>query len=174
MPPPETYPLINGVKYDWSSISIAIGTLPLPGPIGIKAISYKWDRTPGIVHGIGHAQPIARTRGRFKFEGSLEIYTYDDANLMAALASSVPNPDPSLGPQGIGEWVFDIQVSYRDYGEALTTDDLIGCSIIGGEAGLSESDDPTTKKRPLSLMMILENGIPVVSNILPGTLPGPT
>ncbi len=169
MPPPLQYPLINGVKYDWSSISLAIGTLAVPGPIGFKSLRYKWDRKPKMVRGIGHAQPVARTRGPVTFEGDWEMWTADDAALIAAL-QDLQEPDPDTGTiPGLSEWTFDVQVSYRDYGQPLTVDTLVAVNLIGGEASLTDGEDATSKKRPLSMMRILENGIEVVSNVLPGS-----
>src|SRR5262245_3632205 len=95
------YPLINGRRYDFSSITLNAAGTKLTGFTSIK---YSHKLTPKKVMGT-HPQPIGRTRGEYEAQGSLTLYRQEMDELRT-----------QLGP-GYMEVIFDITVSYADDGQ---------------------------------------------------------
>lgn len=93
-----SYPLVNSVVYDFSSVTAMFGPVPYGG---FKAISYK-DSLEGEGQFGTFAQPIGFTRGQWKGEGSIEMYLEDWYSLIAALGN------------GFGVIAFPITVLYSE------------------------------------------------------------
>jgi hypothetical protein len=120
------YPLISGVRHEWSSVEIR-----LKGDIyiGVKSINYTDDLKPTKLYGT-HPKPIGRTRGQYNCSASIEMYTAEASKFRAV-----------LGP-GYKEVEFDIVVSYVESGFETITDGIFGCRIVkdqgGGSAGAAD------------------------------------
>jgi hypothetical protein len=107
-------PLINGFKYDWSSITIRVFGQSLDN--SFRKISYENEKD-GRKHVYGKGKnPIAQTRGRNKPAASAEMYKSDFIVLTELLGDDY------------GDEHFDIVISYSDEGKVLT-DQLIGCTM---------------------------------------------
>jgi hypothetical protein len=148
------YPLINGVRHDWSSIEFAV-QLPNGAPIvivGVKSINYKFEKKGTLVYGTG-PKPVGITRGVFTPDGDVEMYL-DEFSLLVA----------QLGP-GFADVPVTARVSYSE-GERTYTDTLIGARIAGVEASQSQGADPLTRKLPLTMLDILYNGASAVNQSL--------
>ena len=150
------YPLINGHRYDWSSVRITIDGIPYTG---VKSINYRQTLTPGIVRGT-RSQPTGRTRGIYEPEGSIELYKEDYQDIITALAMA--------GARGYMEVAFQIMVQYSQAGMGLPgvpvlTDMLAGCRIASDEDSPSEGADPFTVNCDLSIMYVLRNGLSALS-----------
>lgn len=145
MPPAILYPLINGVRYDWSSVDIKIDGLIYGG---VKEISYSNSLEPGKLRG-NKAQFIGRTRGEYSAEASITLYRLEYHALIEALWAK----------GGYMEVSFNIFASYSEAPPApVITDHLLGCRIKKDDFSGSEGGDPQAVKLDLDLMMMLPNG----------------
>src|SRR4051812_25063026 len=137
------YPLINGVRYSFSSIELALDGATM---IGFKELSYKAALDPGEVRGAA-AQLIGRTRGQFSADGALTLYRQEFDELVAR-----------LGP-GFMERSFPIAAMYADEGQPTVCDQLIGCRIKNVDKSSSEGSEALTVKLDLHIMLIRFNGV---------------
>jgi hypothetical protein len=149
--PPILYPLVNGLRYDYSSVDILLGVLRFSG---IKSITYKHSLEPGELRG-SRAQLVGRTRGKYSAEGSVELYRLEYEALISQLAL--------LGlPLSMGylEVAFDIQVAHQVtlVDPAPIVDKLIGCRIKSADRTNTEGEEPLTVKCDLHIMYIQEGG----------------
>ena len=136
------YPLVNGKRYDFSSIVLQ---LPERKILGFKEINYSQKLEPGEVRG-AHAQLLGRTRGNYTGEGSMTLYRQEADELRQALGD------------GYMEKEFDITVTYADDGQPTVTDILKACRIVGEDASHSQGQDPLVEKFDLSVLSIKKNG----------------
>lgn len=194
MPDPAlSFPQINGVYYDFSSIEIAIPTVGFRLDSGFKSIQYDQKLDPGKVHGNGTAQKIGRTRGQYDPSASIEMFLPQWFSLRAALARIAPiggtsvaaltnfpgvqeivaPATPLIGAaasaipgnnKGYMEAVFNISASYSEAGQ-LHTDELVGLRITGVSRSHQAGNEPLSVKLDLDPMMIIEDGIAPISKI---------
>jgi hypothetical protein len=145
-------PLINGNRYDYSSIKAMLDGLSY---LGFKSINYSHALEPGEVYGT-HAQKMGRTRGQYKPEASFEMYKEEYALLLLG-----------LGP-GYMERSFDIVVNYEEWDgsiQRVITDNIIGFRIKKAENAHSSGNEPLTVKVEGSVMYVLENGLAPLNNL---------
>ena len=142
------YPLINGHRYDFSSIEFKYKTKtgPVNRTLGVKSVDYSDSLEPGKVRG-NHAQKLGRTRGEYDAEASVELYKTEFDEMLAI-----------LGP-GYMEQYFDIPVTYAESGSPTTTDTIVGCRIKKVSNAHSEGGEPLTVKIDLDPSHILRNGL---------------
>lgn len=148
-----SYPLINGLRPDWSSVEFA-PQLPDGSKsiiVGIKSINYKVEQDPVDVFGTAPI-PIGQTKGTAKFSGDVEMYLAEFYALIEA-----------IGP-GWSAVPMTITVSYSE-GEFTRTDSLIAARFIAPEASQSQGADPLTRKFTLRMLNVLFNGIPAVETL---------
>lgn len=146
------FPLINGVRYDYSSIEIVAEGKRYPG---IKAINYKDSLKPGHARGTS-ARITGRTRGTVENSGDFEMYKGFVEEFLAALVSK------GGGTLGYGEVEFLVVCSYQARGMPLVTDELIGCRITDLEDGHQEGEEPLTVKATLDVLRVKRNGLEIV------------
>lgn len=137
-----TYPLINGHRYSYASIELALNGRRF---YGHKEISYSQDLEPGEVRG-AHAQVLGRTKGELKAEASLTTYLEEWKEILDALG------------HGYMEKTFDITVSYAEEGRPTVTDKLRGCRIKRVEESHSQGTDGLTVKLDLHVLWIEYGG----------------
>jgi hypothetical protein len=143
---PLIYPLINGMRHDYSSVEIKLDNARFTG---IKSITYRHSLDPGMLRG-SRAGLIGRTRGIYTAEGSIEFYKAEYSAFITAL---------SINPlQGYFEAQFDVVVSYSEAFSALITDKLISARLKSAENNHSEGSDPLVVSCDLSIMYLIENG----------------
>ena len=108
--------MINRQEYAWEDIEVVIaGNLVT----GIQAISYTSRKTHENVYGRG-AKPIAITRGKEEFEGSITLLQSEVEALQQSINEAGKNIT-NIPP-------FNISVAYTPNGEGdLVIDSLIGC-----------------------------------------------
>jgi len=145
------YPLINGTKHDWSSIEVDLGDAGIF--TGISELTYSDTLEPGIVRGAS-PQKLARTRGEYNAEGSMNLWLQDAREFM-----------DSLGP-GFKEVVFNITAMYSAVGSEVVTDRLIGCRITSTESGGSQGPDPIGTTFGLDIIRIEWNGVDPLTDML--------
>ena len=140
---PITYPLINGVRHEWSSVEIK-----LRGDVyvGVKEIKYS-DTLKGTKIRGTHPVPIGRTRGEYDCEASIVLWLAEAVQFRAA-----------LGP-GYKEVPFDIVVSYTEDGFETIQDEIIGCRITKDEGGGGGGADALSTPWDLDPMNIRWNGV---------------
>lgn len=147
-----SYPLVNGVRHEWSSIEIKLGTDIY---LGVKEISYKHGMKPKKVYGT-HPQPIGRTRGVYEPEASITLWFAEANKLRKKLGA------------GFFETPFDITVSYSENGFDTVVDLIQGARIVSDDMSPSQGEDPIEVKFELDVMLILANGVNAVKNPLKG------
>ncbi len=142
------YPLINGLRHDWSSIEIRVATNII---LGITKIDYSDKLTGSPVRGAG-PKIIGWTTGIQENSGSFSILLEEFQALQTALQSI--NPVFKLA-------FFDIVVSYSSPGLTTVADSLLACRIDEVKVGTTDSGsvDPSTRDLTLLVTDILWNGI---------------
>ena len=148
---PIGYPLINGLRFDFSSATIKVGTQLFNG---VKSLKYSQTLEPGIVRS-NRSQVIGRTRGILDSEGTIELYRAEFSDLITALASL---PTSGAGALGYMEAAFDITVSYAELLATPVTDVLVGCRIKKHELSGQEGADALTVSCDLHIMSVLMGG----------------
>lgn len=127
---PISFPSINGLRHDWSSVEPKVNGQILQG---IKSINYSMTREVSYVRGIS-PDPIGQTRGTNDYTCDAEVYLAEWNLLLSQLGD------------GWGDKFFQIQVSYAENGFDQITDLLVGCRLTGVEASQSQSGDPLVRK----------------------------
>ena len=148
------YPLINGVRYDYSSIEIKFNGNTYRG---VKEVAYNETLEPSKVYGTS-AEILGATRGVYDCSGSVTMYKSDARALREALVGA--------GQNGWGEKAFDIVVTFSANGEAVQTDQLIGVRLKGRDASHSQGPDALEEKYDLHIMKIISDGQQMISNPL--------
>lgn len=130
-------PLINGINYDWGSISLNIfGTVV----VGITKIDYKLKQKKDNSYGFGY-EPVSRGYGMKEYEGAIELYTDE----LKRIISNSPNRDIF----NIG--FFDINVTFGGAGLLAQKDILRACEFT--EHGLSAAQGDTRILTSLPLII---------------------
>ena len=142
--------IINGIKYDWSSVRIDIeGT----ENIGIKELTWEETLEPGILRGT-RSQKIGRTRGEHDSTGTLVMYTESWYDLLETLGD------------GYGEVSFNVLVEFADTDQPTSTAELRGCRITSKSNGGSQGTEPAEVSLDIDIMLIKENGKTMSGDII--------
>lgn len=151
MPAPQlSYPLVNGNRFDFTSIEILIEGIPFRG---VKSINYE-DGTDGAKQYGTSARPLGRTRGKYDPSGSLEIFK-EEANAIRLLLGN-----------GWGEVSLTIVVAYAELAVSVpTVDKLFGCRVRKAADAHSQGAEGLTEKWDLDIMDITRNGVRLLSDI---------
>lgn len=149
--PLPTYPLVNGNRYDFTSLELVINGVPYRG---IKSVDYEDSLDPKKQYGTS-ARPLGRNRGVYDASGSLEIYREDWTVIAPLLAA--------LGNGGLGEANFLVVAQYGDFGQPNISDKLIGCRIKKVANSHAQGAAELTVKLDLDIMDINRNGVSMLS-----------
>lgn len=157
------YPLINGVRFDASSIELKINALRY---IGITEIQYEHTLEPGEVRGL-NPQPLGYTRGIYKASGTLSILREEFQDLTSNFITVA---------QGTFEGNVICAVTYSELPPAAiptggvtlpSTDTIVGMRFTGSRHRASSgSADPLVVEMPFVARYILINGIPALNALL--------
>ena len=134
------YPLINGVRHDFSSIEMIFG---LRRVIGCKAVNYKRERKREYVYGTS-PDPLGKTRGVNEYSADVELYLSE-----WALVQEIP---------GYGDIPFLVVVTYSSNGVDTIVDTLEGCTIDSTDAANGQGPAALTRKIDLNPTKIRFNG----------------
>jgi len=145
-----TYPLINGRKYDHSSVEIQIGSTLFTG---IESLEWTQTLEPGQVRG-SRAEKLARTTGEHDAEGSFSLPLEDFAELIAELGD------------GYMQVPFNLVANYSDEGSNVTNVQLIGCRITEHTGGSETGGDPAMEEVSIDVMRAEINGLRPVIGML--------
>lgn len=142
------YPLVNGVRHDWSSVELVVANYR---QLGITKIDYSDKLTGAPVRGAG-PKIIGFTTGIQENTGSFTILLEEFQNLVTNL--QIINPAWKLA-------YFDIVVSYSAAGLSTVVDTIVGCRVDEVKIGTTDSGstDPTTRDLTLLVTDILWNGV---------------
>ncbi len=161
---PIGYPGVNGDRFDASSIELQLNTKRY---IGIKQVKYRQSLDPGMVYGFS-AQPIGRTRGQYKCDGSIQIYREEfqdlsvdlqtlafgllEANFLCAITFSELNPLNGALPSGVVG--------------GTSTDTIVGMRFSATDHSADAgSSDPLVVEMPFTAMYQITHGIPPLTNL---------
>lgn len=151
MPTPIPYPLINGYRHSFTSITLKLDRTEI---IGFKSANYNRTRSRTMVYG-NNVDAIGKTRGINDYKADFEVYLAEYNYLMQ-----------KLGP-GYGDKFFQILVVAREDGFDVIQDELNGCTIDETDASNSQGTDPTVRKITVNPVKILfggldDNGTPII------------
>lgn len=137
---PQQPVLINGVAYDWGSISFVLFGRPL---VGITKIDYKETQKKENLMGWGR-KPVARGYGAFEYEGSIEVYVDEWKRIIAASPTRSPLEIPP----------FDIPVVYGGKGTLPTKDVLRAVEFLENPFTVGAGDTSIKVTIPLIIAAI--------------------
>ena len=147
-------PLVNGNRYDYSSVQIQVNGFPLLGQ-EVVAVDYKHGLKPSSVFG-SSPRKLGRTRGQYEADATLEITKESYGTLVAALSQN-----PLFGYM---EASFQIDVVYQDVSHPTSIQDtLLGCRIVEESEGHKASGDGLTVRVTLDVIEIQRDGIPAIA-----------
>lgn len=141
--------LINGHRYDFSSIEANFGPLSFTN---FQALNYSDTLEPGIQRGQS-SKKLGRTRGEYNATGSITLLKEDVPTLLAALAG--------LGQGGYMEAVWDLTATYSAGLTDVTpvVDALIGIRITEIGDDHSIGSDVLVNEISLDIMEITRGGL---------------
>lgn len=152
---PLPYPLVQGFRYDHSSLDIKLSGV---SNLGVKALDWNDGLTIGKVFGTA-AQKLAETRGQYDGDGSLELWTAEAVNFEQQLVQQFP---------GIGlyemRWTLDVNFA-SEGGLPPMTVGLVGVRILKRTFSTSASTDAHSWKYDLSIMYALVNGVSPITGL---------
>lgn len=145
--------LINGHRFDWSSIRLTVLT-PVPVICTlIGEVNYEYSRDFAVLRGTS-AKKLGRTRGQFDSNGSVSFYIEEFTKFRRALGLA---PLPAGG--GFMEKTFQITVAYREALPAVpTVDTLIGCTLVRVARQYSVGPDALMVACDIDIMDVLDGG----------------
>lgn len=132
---PVSNPLINGINYSWSNISVILFGAPITG---IVAINYKRKQKKENNYGQG-VKPVSRGYGMEEYEGDIEIYV----DVWKQIIAASPNRNPMEIPP------FDIPVSFSGTGVQTDKDVLRSVEFMEDPFESKTGDTKITVKIPL-------------------------
>jgi hypothetical protein len=148
-----TVPLVNGNRYSWASIEIALvgATIGTQIFVDCEGANYGEKLTVSFMRGTSRS-PIGWTSG---------IWEPDDLVLDFG-KSSATELITQLGPGWLGT-VIIANVCYADAGEPVTVDSIVA-KFTGRANAHSQSPDPLKEPLTLKPILIALNGIPSMLN----------
>lgn len=147
--------LINGHRYDFSSIEASVGPRILTR---FSSINYEHGVDEGVLRGTS-PMPLGGTRGQYTASGSMTIYL-EEWELLTSALLAMPSPG------GFMEKRFLITVTYAEASGPPIVDTLEGVRITRARRGHSVGGDPLSVDCDLSIMRIIENAkVAVYSNL---------
>ena len=147
MPTVIPYPLLNGLRFDYSSVEISLNNLLFTG---IKELNYKHALEPGVMRG-ARAGIGGMSRGRYEPDGSITFYKSEYQLFIQ-----------TLGP-GYMERYFNIYATYAEAGLPPITDAVMGCRLKNAENAHAEGEDVLVVKCDLAVTYVLEGGLQPLS-----------
>jgi hypothetical protein len=127
---PLQFPMISGLRHDWSSVELKANSQIF---MGVKSLDYEWTREVAMVRGFS-PDPLGQTRGTNTFGCSIEVYLAEWNLFLSQLGT------------GFGDVFFSIQASFAENGFDQITDQILGTRLIGIAASMSQGSDPLTRK----------------------------
>lgn len=150
---PLAVPIVNGRRYDFTSVEIAINGIPIMGR-AVSSISYSDSLEPGVVRG-GSALPLGLTRGEYSAEATLEMPKEEADRFLGALSVAAGGQLST----GYLEARFEVDVSYAENAFAvLQTDHLNGCRLRRVDESHARGADGLTVRFECFVQYVTRNG----------------
>lgn len=155
--PLPRYPQVNGLRTDFTSITLVTNGAPIAG---ITEINYSQELKGGEVFGTP-IQQIGATPGQLKAKADFTILQLE-WNLLLPILATLASGSPALG--GYMQARFPIQVQYQlPLSPFIITDDLVGCKVSSHSISNKSGPEALMEKVELELFYIIKNGVsPVV------------
>lgn len=148
------YPLVNGKRYSFASVTFSLGNISI---FGVTDISYSHSLEPGEVRG-AHPQVLGYTRGEYSCEASVTFLKEEWDEAVKQLDNSV----------GLLEVIVPVvTITYADQGAPTVTDKLMNCRIQSIEVSTSTGSDPVEVVVSLMPTHIEMNGRNPLARMLP-------
>ncbi len=129
-------PLINGVEYGWSQLTVNIGGTPI---VGITKIDYAEDQTKENIYGAGQ-RPVARGYGNIEPSASITLLR---SEIEAIRASSDTGSLNDIAP-------FTIIVAFVPLnGGAIVVHKLKNCEFTKDANSIAQNDTKNEVDLPL-------------------------
>ena len=146
---PIPFPLVQGVRFDHSSLDIKLSGQSF---FGVKSIDWKDEMKPGEAYGTS-AQRLGTTRGQYKASGNIELWKAEALSFEQLLIQQFPSI-------GLLEIRFPIDVNYvMEGGIGPFTANLVACRITDRSDSSSAGSEPHAKKYALDVTYVIENGL---------------
>lgn len=139
---PISFPLINGFRHQFSSVELKFQFDGNKVQVFAKSLNYSRKRNRGLVR-LNHPDPVAKTRGENEYSADMELPVAEWLLVKR-----------TLGP-GYGDKAFSLLVTYGENGFDTFTDQILGCTMDGVEAFMSQGTDPLMRKFDLNPLKIL-------------------
>lgn len=141
------YPLINGVRFTWSSIKVNVGAVQY---LGCKSVNINEKGDAAKMHGttqtiLGAGAPM------YDADGDMEFYQQEGDVLLQAVAALPGKPGWMNKP-------LTVTVQYIDEGQPLTTVKML-VRLAGRTVGGSEGTELLTTKFPLFFLAPVETTV---------------
>lgn len=137
-------PIINGIQYDWGSISIPL--LSVTPVTQILKVNYGRKQKKENLYGAGY-DPVGRGYGNKEYEASFEMYS----DLWFQIISAAPNNDPLQIPP------FDIPIIFSNPGTPIFKDVLRAVEFIEDPFAGNQGDTKLIVTIPLIVGLIDRN-----------------
>ncbi len=134
-------PLINGINYSGSNVSVNPFGTPL---VGILSIDYSSEQEKTDNYGLG-TEPVSRGYGLKKYTASMEVYLDE----LQAFIAAAPNKDLMQIPP------FDIPVTFSGNGVLFSKHVLRACEFKNNPIGVKSGDTKITVKLDLAIAGIV-------------------
>jgi hypothetical protein len=151
-----TQVFINGLGFDFNATRVTIDDEEY---VGVTAIDYKPERSPGIGYGT-HPQPIVYTDGQINNTASITMIKDTASKVRQKLASK------AIAGQSWMSVRFDITVTYEKNGLDLTTDYIIQARVVSPENSHSNGTDALGETWTLNPIDIKLDGLSSVDDPL--------
>lgn len=147
-----TYPLINGRRWDFSSISFVANGAPLPG---IVSVDFSQELKGAEIYA-NSPQKLGTTRGQLKSTASADMLAEEYENFIFALCALNGTPG-----SGFMEVRFDVLIQKQD-GQGLTQGPLYadrwrGAKLDKVSKGYKSGPEGLLTKLDFDVMYIVEN-----------------
>lgn len=162
---PLQYPLINGLRHDFSSIELKAAGQQF---VGFKSLQHKRTRTRVKVRG-AHPDPLGKTRGTNDYDCSLEMWKaewYLLQVILDRLASSQNVPFGAVPGSGYGDAFFTITVLYFSVGMSTQKITISGNTVDEVDEDDQQGADPLVVKLVTNPLKIIYNDLDDVGSVL--------
>jgi hypothetical protein len=158
--PKPQYPTVNGFRYSFVSAEISTAGLTMRG---YKGFNYKDSLEPGMIQGTT-PQSLGWTRGIYTAEASFEMYRFEFEVFKQIILAAAPVPG-----LGLGEIVWQFQVTYGEFGQPVITDTLPSVRLKSPDSTNAQGSDGSTIKVDLAVLEPIKwNGVTLISKLEQG------
>lgn len=147
--PDLSYPLIDGVRHDWTSTETKVA-----GRIYIGMRNFKWSRkrTRGLIEG-AHPDPLAKTKGTNKYTATCELPLAEWYQLKADLVELA-----NARGIGYGDVLFTATNTFTAPNFDTRQVVCFGCSLDEETADDAQGPEGLMRKLDLNPLKVVDDG----------------